>query len=345
MGIAKRCIVGLVAVPISMASAGTTATAKYAGEFMAFGVGGRALAMGSASVALASDVTSGYWNPAGLAKIDYPQFILMHDEQFGSLVNFDYGAAAMPMGPKASIGLSVMRVGVDNIADTRNAGVDQNGNLTYDPNQFSRIDPNRVTYFNAADWSVYVTYAVRESGDFSYGANIKLIRRSAAEHGATGIGFDLGVRYTAAENLVVGANIQDVTTTLLAWDTGRNELVSPTVRLGSVYFIDLFGGRFAPAMDADIRFENRQSASTFHLGRMSIDLHGGLEFCWKELVSLRAGYSDTRQPTLGAGIRFKKIAIDYSFAKFDGVNQLDNTHRISVMFTLESDDYKRTPGE
>jgi hypothetical protein len=345
MGIAKRCIVGLVAVPISMASAGTTSTAKYAGEFMAFGVGGRALAMGSASVALASDVTSGYWNPAGLAKIDYPQFILMHDEQFGSLVNFDYGAATMPMGPKASIGLSVMRVGVDNIADTRNAGVDQNGNLTYDPNQFSRIDPNRVTYFNAADWSVYVTYAVRESGDFSYGANIKLIRRSAAEHGATGIGFDLGVRYTAAENLVVGANIQDVTTTLLAWDTGRNELVSPTVRLGSVYFIDLFGGRFAPAMDADIRFENRQSASTFHLGRMSIDLHGGLEFCWKELVSLRAGYSDTRQPTLGAGIRFKKIAIDYSFAKFDGVNQLDNTHRISVMFTLESDDYKRTPGE
>jgi hypothetical protein len=345
MGIAKCSIVCLVAVPLWTASAGTTATAKYAGEFMAFGVGGRALAMGSASVALASDVTAGYWNPAGLAKIDYPQFMLMHDEQFGSLVNFDYGAAALPMGPKASLGLSIMRVGVDNIADTRNAGVDQNGNLTYDPNQFSRIDPNRVTYFNAADWSVYVTYAVRHSEDFSYGANIKLIRRSAAEHGATGIGFDLGLRYSATENLVLGANIQDVTTTLLAWDTGRNELVSPTVRLGSVYFIDLFGGRFAPALDADLRFENRQIASTLHLGRMSVDLHGGLEFCWKDLVSLRAGYSDTKQPTLGAGVRFKKVSIDYSFAKFDGVSQLDNTHRISVMFTLESDDYKRVPGE
>jgi hypothetical protein len=345
MGIAKRSVVCLLAVPMWTASAGTTATAKYAGEFMAFGVGGRALAMGSASVALASDVTAGYWNPAGLARIDYPQFMLMHDEQFGSLVNFDYGAAAMPMGPNASLGLSIMRVGVDNIADTRNAGVDADGNLTYDPNRFSRIDPNKVTYFNAADWSIYVTYAVRESEDFSYGANIKLIRRSAAEHGATGVGFDLGLRYTAAEHLVLGANIQDVTTTLLAWDTGRNELVSPTVRLGSVYFVDVFGGRFAPALDADLRFENRQSASTFHLGRMSLDLHGGLEFCWKELVSLRAGYSDTKQPTFGAGIRFKKIAIDYSFAKFDGVNQLDNTHRISVMFTLESDDNKRAAGE
>jgi hypothetical protein len=345
MGIAKSIVVGLVAIPMSMASGGTTATAKYAGEFMAFGVGGRALAMGSASVAVASDVTAGYWNPAGLAKIDYPQFMLMHDEQFGSLVNFDYAAAAMPMGPKASLGISVMRVGVDNIADTRNAGVDQNGNLTYDPNQFSRVDPNRVTYFNAADWSVYATYAVRVSDDLSYGANIKLIRRSAADHGATGVGFDLGLRYNAADNLVLGANIQDVTTTLLAWDTGRNELVSPAVRLGSVYFIDLFGGRFAPAVDADIRFENRQTASTFHAGRVSVDVHGGLEFCWKELVSLRAGYSDTKQPTLGAGVRFKKISIDYSFAKFDGLYQLDNTHRISVMFSLESDDTRRVAGE
>jgi hypothetical protein len=107
----------------------------------------------------------------------------------------------------------------------------------------------------------------------------------------------------------------------------------------------MFSGRFAPVLDADVRFENRQSSSMFHLGRMSIDLHGGLEFCWKELVSLRAGYSDTKQPTLGAGIRFKKIAIDYSFAKFDGMNQLDNTHRISVMFTLESEDHKRAAGE
>jgi len=43
-------------------------------------------------VALANDVTAGYWNPAGLARINYPEFSLMHDEQFGSLENFDYAA-------------------------------------------------------------------------------------------------------------------------------------------------------------------------------------------------------------------------------------------------------------
>jgi hypothetical protein len=290
---------------------------------------------------MANDVTAGYWNPAGLSRITYPQFILMHDEQFGSLVNHDYGAVAIPFGPQTSLGLSVIRVGVDDIPDTRNAGVDQNGNLTYDPSQFSRIDPNRVTYFNAADWAVYFSYARKYSEDLSFGANVKLIRRELGDHSANGIGFDLGVRYAPFEDLVLGANIQDITTTLLAWDTGRNELIAPTMKVGSAYFIDLFGGRFAPAVDIDFRFENRRSASTAHIGGISLDLHGGMEFQFKDLIALRVGYSDVKQITMGAGVHFPKLNIDYSFAKFDGVNQLDNTHRISVTFTLEADQFKR----
>ena len=319
-----------------------TGVAKYAGEFISLGVGGRALAMGGTSVALANDVTAGYWNPAWLSQISYPQFILMHDEQFGSLVNHDYGAVAIPFGPQTSLGLSVIRVGVDDIADTRNAGVDQNGNLTYDPAQFSRVDPNRVTYFNAADWAVYLTYSRRYTSDLSFGANVKLIRRELGDHSANGIGFDLGVRYALFDDVVVGANLQDITTTLLAWDTGRNELIAPTMKIGSAYFLDLFEGRLAPAVDVDVRFENRRSASTMHIGGVSMDLHGGLEYRFRDLIALRLGYSDVKQLTMGAGVHFPKLNIDYSFAKFDGVNQLDNTHRISVMFTLESDQFKRT---
>ena len=328
-------------IPWCLAGAGT-GVAKYAGEFISLGVGGRALAMGGAFVALANDVTAGYWNPAGLSRINYPQFILMHDEQFGSLVNHDYGAVAIPFGPRTSLGLSVIRVGVDDIADTRNAGVDQNGNLTYDPALFSRVDPNRVTYFNAADWAVYLTYARKYSEDLSFGANVKLIRRELGDHSANGIGFDLGVRYALFDDFVLGANLQDITTTLLAWDTGKNELIAPTMKVGSAYFIDLFGGRLAPAVDVDFRFENRRSASTAHLGGISLDLHGGMEFQFKDLIALRVGYSDVKQITMGAGVHFPKLNIDYSFAKFDGVNQLDNTHRISVMFTLEADQFKRT---
>ena len=41
---------------------------KYAGEFLNNGAGSRALGMGGAYVAVANDVTAGYWNPAGLVE-------------------------------------------------------------------------------------------------------------------------------------------------------------------------------------------------------------------------------------------------------------------------------------
>src|SRR3989339_1175485 len=110
-----------------------TVFGKYAGEFMAIGVGGRALGMGGAFVAIANDVTAGYYNPAGLANLNYPQLSLMHSEQFGNLVNYDYAAVGIPYGTDMSFGLSVIRLGVDGIPDTREALVDRvTGDVIYD---------------------------------------------------------------------------------------------------------------------------------------------------------------------------------------------------------------------
>ncbi len=326
----------------SMGFAGETVIAKYAGEFLSLGVGGRSLGMGGASVALVQDVTAGYWNPAGLSRMDYPQFSLMHEEHFGSVANYDYGAVAIPVGSSTSIGLSIIRLGVDDIPNTQNAGVDINGNVTYDINQFSRIDPNRVTYFNAADWAFFLTYSKRESEEFSYGANVKFIRRDLGDHGATGIGFDVGAWYSPFERLYLGANVQDVTTTLLAWDTGRNELIAPTLKVGSAYSLDVPGGHFLPAVDLDVRFEGRKFASVAHIGPISIDPHVGGEYEFRNLVALRIGYSDVKQLTLGAGLHLPKLNIDYSFVKFDAQDQLGSSHRISILFTLENEKFRRS---
>jgi len=322
----------------------STNIAKYAGEFLAIGVGGRALGLGGAYTALASDVTAGYWNPAGLSRILYPEITLMHDERFAGLENYDYGAVALPVGATSSLAFSVIRLGVDNIANTQNAGVDANGN-PLPPGQlgnFDHVDSSKVTYFNSADWAFYVSYAKKSTENFSYGANLKIIRRELGEASATGIGFDLAAQYFIGEKFAVGANFQDVTTTLVAWSTGTNELISPTLKVGSAYFIDAFDGRFAPVVDADVRFENRQYASNAHLGPVSFDFHGGLEFDFKKVVALRAGYSDIGSLNLGAGIHLPKFDIDYSFSKFDNTDQLGNTHRISLRFILQAEQFLRS---
>jgi hypothetical protein len=317
--------------------------AKYAGEFLAIGVGGRALGLGGAYAALANDASAGYWNPAALARIDYPEFMLMHDERFGGMLNYDFGAAAIPYGKDATLGVSVMRLGVDGIPDTRYAGVDANGNPV-SPDLYLkavRLDESKITYFNSTDWAIYFTYAQRSAKGLIYGVNVKVLRRTLAEYSATGVGFDIGLLYSPMENLYVAANAQDITTTLVAWSNGTNELISPTLKLGSAYFFNLFGGRFAPTVDIDVRFENRRYASAAHLGPISFDPHMGLEFEYKKAVALRIGYNDVKQFTLGAGIHLRKLDIDYSFARFSKENDLGDTHRISLRLILQEERYLR----
>ncbi len=318
--------------------------AKYAGEFLSIGVGGRALGLGGAYSALANDASAGYWNPAALGRIAYPEVMLMHDERFGGLLNYDFGAVAIPYGSDATLGVSVMRLGVDGIPDTRDAGVDANGNPV-PPDQyesFVRLNNDKISYFNSADWAVYLTYAHNSANGLMYGFNLKVLRRTIAEFSATGIGFDVGVLYSPAKNWYVAANAQDVTTTLVAWSTGKNELISPTLKLGTAYFFELFGGRFAPTMDVDVRFENRQFASIAHLGPVSFDPHLGLEFDFKNTVALRVGYNDVKQMTLGAGIHLRKLDIDYSFARFSKENNLGDTHRISLRLILQEERFTRS---
>lgn len=323
----------LCPLPVQAAS-----RAKYGGEFLAIGVGGRALGLGGAYAALANDVTAGYWNPAGLARMSYPQITLMHDERFGGLVNYDYTAAALPVGATHTIGLSVIRLGVDDIADTRQAWTDLNHNGLIESNE---LDNSKITYYNVADWAFLLSYARQVSPDLSYGANLKIIRRESGEASATGIGFDIGAQYRVTEALRLGANFQDVTTTLVAWSTGTNELISPTLKLGGTYALDALGGRFSPAFDVDVRFENRAAAANAHLGAVSFDFHSGLEFDFRNLVALRAGYSDIGSLNVGTGIHLPKFDIDYSFAKYNGAEQLDNTHRISLTFTLQAEQFLR----
>jgi len=318
---------------------------KYAGEFMSIGVGGRALALGSAFVSLADDVTAGYWNPAALSRLSYPQLGLMHDERFAGLVNYDYGAVAMPLGPASTVGVSVIRLGVDNIPDTRNAGIDAAGNsLPPDEWQnFAGIDASRITFFNSADWAVYFSYSRKVSEVFSYGANIKFIRRDNGGASATGIGFDVGA-LAVLDRFTLGVNVQDVTSTLVAWNTGRNEFIVPTLKLGGTYSADLFGQRLSPVADVDVRFEGRGSSANLDLGPASFDFHGGLEFAYQEIAALRVGYTDIGSVTVGAGVKLPKINLDYSFSKFDTGEQLGNTHRISILFTLEAERFLR-PGD
>lgn len=305
--------------------------AKYAGEFLNLGVGGRALGMGGAYIALARDVSATYWNPAGLVNIDYPQIMLMHSQQFAGVVKYDFGSFAVPFGAHRSLGLSLIRLGVDDIPETK----------LKNPNE--RLSETNQPYvartFSDAEYAMFLTYAVRRSQNFSFGGNVKVIYKGLGNHSAWGLGFDIAALYNPFGNLNVGLNLQDVTSTVLAWDTGRRELIVPALKAGLAYPLALpgLGGFMSPALDLEMRFEGRDYAAQFGAGPVSFDTHFGWEY-QRELLALRFG-SDVGQFTVGAGIGLPKLQIDYAFLSH---GDLGDTHRISARLVIEEVKYRRT---
>lgn len=187
---------------------------KYSNEFLQIGVGARALAMGGSMIASSSDVYSGYWNPAGLVGIkDNAQVSLMHASYFAGIANYDFGAWAAKSGDNGAIGLSLIRFGVDGIANT------------YDLIRNGEIDYTRVTSFNTTDFAAIISYAqtedIRSLGkvDFSWGGNMKLISRKVGPFAkAFGFGFDLGFKFVnEKKNWQAGIMLRDVTSTFNSW--------------------------------------------------------------------------------------------------------------------------------
>ena len=314
----------------------TAQVAKYSNEFLAIGVGARALGMGNAYVAVTDDVTSGYWNPAGLTAMSSPyQIGLMHSEYFAGVAKYDYTSFAMKLDSVSAFGVSVIRFGIDDIPNTLNL-YDSDGNIDY----------NRITRFSAADYAMVFHYArnMKVPG-LSIGGNVKVIYRQIGSFArAYGFGFDLGIRYKV-KKWYFAAMLRDVTSTFNAWSftvndemeeifqvTGNElpvnslELTMPRLILGGArnFRISDAIGCLAD-LDLDFTFDGKRN-TLLKTNFLSMDARLGVEFDFKQIVFLRGGVGNfqqevdfgnktsmTLQPNFGVGIRIKKlVTIDYA---------------------------------
>ncbi len=318
------------------------ANAKYAGEFLALGVGARSSALGGAGTGFAGDVTAGYFNPAALISINHPQISIFHESRFGGLTNYDYAGAAIPFGTNQSIGLSAFRLGYgDDIPITLNALMDNNDDGEIDEDE--RLDPAKITYGSASDWAVFASYAREIDDKLSVGGNVKVLYRALLDNSAWGLGFDLSASYRPIEGLSLGAVLSDATKSMLAWDTGNQEFIVPALRLGAAYKYRVDENHsFMPVVDGTFRFEGRHKTAMVDLGIASLDAQAGLEYSYKDKFFVRGGVNDLKQLSVGAGVRLPKLNIDYSFTNENTqLSGFGATHRISLMLTLEEPKFAR----
>ncbi|PSQ81795.1 MAG: hypothetical protein BRD40_03285 [Bacteroidetes bacterium QS_1_65_9] len=202
--------------------------AKYGADFLAGGVGARAIGLGGAYVGLADDVTAGYWNPAGFAQMPYPEIGYMHVERFGGVVSFDYGGAAFPVGRQSTVGLTVIRSGVNDIVNTLNAYQLVDGGGGEPVGQPVPNYPSSITRFSAADYLVSFSYAHVLGEHLSVGGSGKVSRRSIGEFADSwGYSADLGVQYRTGlwgeeNNFTLGLQLQDAFPYIQSWSVNPN---------------------------------------------------------------------------------------------------------------------------
>jgi hypothetical protein len=339
----KSFIAGAAMIPLlSLASSAQGfVNAKYAGEFLSTGVGGRSAALGGAGTGFSNDVTAGYFNPAALSLVGYPQIAILHESRFGGQINYDFAGAALPVGANQTLALSAIRLGLDGIKDSRDALIDRNGNGILDEDD--RIDEAKIKIGSAADWAVFGSYARKVNDQLSVGGNLKVFYKTVLEHSAWGLGIDASASYRPTENLMLGATLADATKSLLSWDTGSQEFIVPTLRLGAAYRYHITEAHSVmPVLDGIFRFEGRHEATEANLGFTSLDLQAGLEYSFKDRIYVRGGYSELKQFTVGAGVKLPKLNIDYAFIQPSADQAgLGQTHRISLMLTLEEPKYAR----
>ena len=298
---------------------------KYSGAFLMNPVGSRAASMGGAFTSVANDVSTVYWNPAGLAFNTSAQITGMHSERFSGMVNLDFIAAALNIREKTAIGIGYIRLGVDGIPQTRLI----NANQTLSAENRPYIE----RYLEDSESAFFFSYGSSLNSRIYWGTSIKILYKSMGDYQAWGLGFDGGLVYLPTQKLRLGMMLSDATTTMLAWQSGVKEYIMPQLKLGCSYVFSYEQLNVMPAFDIATLFYRDPDASV-HLGNWSPHFHAGVELDYMRRVALRVG-SFRGQLTVGAGLRIAFIWADYCFSRHDG---LGDSHLISLTFRKKRTD-------
>ena len=333
---------------------------KYSNEFLSIGVGARALGMGGAVTGSVNDVTSNFWNPAGLSQIESGfQVAAMHTSWFSGVGNYDYiGVAKKLNSNNSAISIGLIRFGIDGIPNTL-ALIDENGEIDY----------NRIKTFSAVDYGIFGSYArALKNPNWRVGGSVKIVRRTIGDFAnSIGFGVDLGLQHLG-ERFYFGIMAKDITTTFNTWKgtfseadkailtaTGNDVIVKGTETTRPTIII-AGGVKTLIGKNSGLLFELNLDATTdgkrnvlISADPISINPHIGVEYRYKQLFFLRGGINNLQQivditnqnkktwnvqPNVGVGINIGAVNIDYALTNIGNVSETRLSHVFSLKLSL-----------
>jgi|TARA_B100001013_G_scaffold344158_1_gene273707 hypothetical protein len=145
------------------------------GNFLEIGVDSEGSSMGEAFVAVTNNISSIYWNPAGLSSLKTPVLSFMSQPWLvGIDMTFTAGALIIPGVGNIGFGLTQMNYGDMDVTT-----------LEYQEGTGEK--------FTASDMAATLTFSRKIVSWFAFGSNLKYIRSNIWHSSASAIAVDLGV--------------------------------------------------------------------------------------------------------------------------------------------------------
>ena len=302
-------------ISIALALCGNAAAAgpgTTSANFLKIPVGARQTATGASFTAVADDATAIYYNPAGLAQLDGPQAVLVHNKYFEDITQ-QWFAAASP-SRHGAFGFALNYLSIPpfpsySAADARTGSVS--------------------AYDMAANFAYAGSRALNNDSFSSvlYGVNARYITQKLDTESAAGYGLDAGVLLKHTDTrLSLAAAVDNIYSSELKFiDAGFKQ--PRNLKTAAAYRLPLAADNEA-VLSLGWNFPDDGPAT----------VAAGLEDVFMDLFALRAGYNsfgDVAQGfSLGFGLKLpafsgNRVEIDYSFSS---TYDLGAIHKLGLLY-------------
>lgn len=315
----KKCLVLTVFVLGICVAFGATVFAKGEGTtgavILSQPIGAKAEGMAEAYTAIEGDVLGLHYNPAGLAGLKGKQVSVLGQTGIAEDI-FGIAAFGMPIEKIGTVAGSL---------------------VYYTAGDIDLIDDTGAEKTVNAETDILVTLSYSRSlaellGDIplAVGLSAKILSSSLVEESATAFAVDIGALYKLLdEKLALGLAFQNAGTKLQYLKDGEEAALPMAVRVGGAYKQALADDhKILGAVDIVVPLVD---------GGVKTNL--GVEYLFKELVAVRAGYKigyDSDSATVGLGFLTKSLidydlTVDYSLGM---MKDLTPIHRAGLTFSF-----------
>ncbi len=276
-------------------------------SFLKISPSARAAGMGDAFTAVANDVTTIFFNPAGLTNINNFDFSFNHTNWIvnSSLIS---GVIGFPFGQRGALGISVISFATEEFEET----------TIFEPEGTGRM-------IKAGDIAIALAYALKLTDRLSFGLKGQYLEEFIDDDKAKGFAFDFSTFYMSG--------FRDLTIAMVMKNFGPDaKFLTKKFKL-PLYFnvntaISLLGKQGGPIQ---LLLSAESAFATDYRDRY----HVGSELWIADMLALRGGYKffyDTEDWTIVAGLKLKigarRILIDIAYSNFEEF--FDPPLRISI---------------